>query len=71
MFVGVPVKLGEEGIDEIIEISLSDAELQSLHASADTVKSLVAHIGTMEKKGGSFVAFGVQSMAARGAGREW
>jgi malate dehydrogenase len=41
LFVGVPVKLGRSGIEEIIEIRLTDAESAALHQSADAVKSLV------------------------------
>jgi len=36
--VSVPVKLGENGIEEIIELKLTPAEKKALHASAATVK---------------------------------
>jgi malate dehydrogenase len=39
--VGVPVKLGVSGIEEIVEIELSDAEKQELAKSAGAVKELV------------------------------
>jgi malate dehydrogenase len=42
LFVGVPVKLGEGGIKEIIELKLNEQEKQALQRSADAVKSLVA-----------------------------
>src|SRR5918912_1283429 len=35
LFVGVPVKLGKDGVEEIVEIDLSDAERADLHKSAD------------------------------------
>jgi malate dehydrogenase len=41
LFVGVPVKLGKDGVDEIIEIELSDQERADLHSSADAVRELV------------------------------
>ncbi|RJP43120.1 MAG: malate dehydrogenase [Desulfobacteraceae bacterium] len=41
LFVGVPVKLGRNGIEEIIEIKLTDAESAALRKSADAVKTLV------------------------------
>jgi malate dehydrogenase len=41
LFVGVPVKLGKEGVEEIIEIDLSDAERADLQRSADAVRELV------------------------------
>src|SRR5436305_10391383 len=41
LFVGVPVRLGAEGIEEIVEIELDDAERQELSKSADAVRELV------------------------------
>jgi malate dehydrogenase len=41
LFVGVPVKLGADGIEEIIEIDLDEAEKAELAKSADAVKELV------------------------------
>jgi malate dehydrogenase len=41
LFVGVPVKLGRNGIEDIIEIKLTDAESAALQKSADAVKTLV------------------------------
>ncbi len=41
LFVGVPVRLGAEGIEEIIEIELDDREKQELRKSADAVRELV------------------------------
>ncbi|OQY28610.1 MAG: malate dehydrogenase [Candidatus Cloacimonetes bacterium 4572_55] len=38
LFVGVPVKLGKDGVEEIIELKLTDEELKALHASAEIVK---------------------------------
>ena len=40
LFVGVPVKLGSEGIEQIFEIKLSADESLALKCSADAVKTL-------------------------------
>jgi malate dehydrogenase len=42
MFVGVPVKLGSNGVEEIIEVELTESEKEELKKSVDSVKSLVA-----------------------------
>ena len=41
LFVGVPVRLGKEGVEEIIEIDLEDNEKEQLSKSAAAVKELV------------------------------
>lgn len=41
LFIGVPVKLGDKGIEEIIEIKLTEDEEKGLHASAKAVQGLV------------------------------
>ena len=41
LYVGVPVKLGSAGVEEIIEVELTDAESSALKASADAVQELV------------------------------
>ena len=41
LFVGVPVKLGREGVEEIVEIELSDEERSALEKSAAAVRELV------------------------------
>ncbi len=45
LFVGVPVKLGAGGAEEVIELELTDDERAALRRSADSVKELV---GIME-----------------------
>jgi malate dehydrogenase len=45
LFVGVPVKLGAKGIEQIIQIKLTPEEQAALNKSADAVKELVAVIG--------------------------
>jgi malate dehydrogenase len=45
LFVGVPVKLGANGLEQIIEIKLTADEQSALNKSAASVKELVAVIG--------------------------
>jgi malate dehydrogenase len=47
LFVGVPVRLGAEGIEEIIEIELDDSERQELEKSAEAVRELVEAMATL------------------------
>lgn len=41
MFVGVPVKLGKNGVEKVIEVSLNNSEMELLHASANSVKKIM------------------------------
>ena len=41
LYVGVPVKLGANGVEEIIEFDLNKEELAALRKSADAVKELI------------------------------
>jgi len=45
LYVGVPVKLGAKGIEQIIQIKLTNEEQAALNKSADAVKELVGVIG--------------------------
>ena len=45
LYVGVPVKLGSKGMEQIIEIKLTADEQAALNKSADAVKELVGVIG--------------------------
>ncbi|MFQ6103837.1 MAG: malate dehydrogenase [Candidatus Glassbacteria bacterium] len=44
VFIGVPVKLGRDGIKEIIEITLTDEEKQALQTSADHVRQTISKL---------------------------
>jgi malate dehydrogenase len=46
LFVGVPVKLGRNGIEKIIEIELTPEEKTGLDKSAAAVKELVEKLKT-------------------------
>lgn len=39
VYVGVPVKLGKNGVEKIVEIKLTDEERAALHKSAESVKA--------------------------------
>lgn len=45
LYVGVPCKLGAKGLEQIIEIKLTDAEAAALKKSAEAVKELCGVIG--------------------------
>jgi malate dehydrogenase len=45
LFVGVPVKLGASGAEEIVQIKLTAEENAALQKSASSVKELVAVLG--------------------------
>src|SRR6266571_3769399 len=45
LFVGVPVKLGANGVEQIIELELSEDEQSLLQKSADAVKELIGVMG--------------------------
>jgi len=46
LFVGVPVKLGRNGLEQIIEIELKEDEAAALRKSADAVQELVDKLKT-------------------------
>jgi len=41
LYVGVPVKLGSDGVEEVVELNLNDHELIALRKSADAVQELI------------------------------
>ncbi len=47
LFVGVPVKLGAEGVEEIVEIELDEREKEELGESAGTVRELVETLASL------------------------
>jgi malate dehydrogenase len=44
--MGVPVKLGPGGVEEIVELDLSDEEQQALRSSAEAVREVVGVLTT-------------------------
>ena len=41
VYVGVPVELGPNGLEKIIELELSEEDIKALHTSADAVRELM------------------------------
>ena len=50
LFIGVPVKLGHNGIEEIIEIRLLPEEKAALDKSADAVRDLLESLARLAKR---------------------
>lgn len=50
LFIGVPVKLGRSGVEEVLELDLSDDELALLEASAEHVRTNVETLAAIESK---------------------
>jgi malate dehydrogenase len=46
LYMGVPVKLGAPGIEEIVELELSEEEQAMLNESADAVREVVGVLTT-------------------------
>jgi malate dehydrogenase len=46
LYMGVPVKLGSAGVEQILEVELDDAEQTALRASADAVREVVSVLTT-------------------------
>jgi malate dehydrogenase len=46
LYIGVPVKLGAAGIEDIIELDLDDSERDALHQSAGAVREVVGVLKT-------------------------
>jgi malate dehydrogenase len=46
LYMGVPVKLGAGGIEEIVELDLSEDEQTQLQESADAVREVVGVLTT-------------------------
>ncbi|KPA18905.1 Malate dehydrogenase [Candidatus Magnetomorum sp. HK-1] len=48
LFIGVPVKLGKNGIETVLEINLTDPEKEALSTSAKSVQNLVDTLKTLD-----------------------
>lgn len=46
VYCGVPCKLGAGGLEQIVEVTLTDAERQALHASAEAVREVQRLVDT-------------------------
>ncbi|MFK7756181.1 MAG: malate dehydrogenase [Flavobacteriales bacterium] len=48
IYLGVPVKLGKNGIEQIIELKLNDSEMELLNTSAQHVRDVMKVLDTMD-----------------------
>ena len=48
LFVGVPVKIGAQGVEEIVEYPLTEQEQENLKVSVEAVKTLNADVAKMD-----------------------
>lgn len=51
LFIGVPIKLGAQGVEEVIAIKLTEEEQAALNHSADAVRTLVADMQRLKSAG--------------------
>ncbi len=47
IFMGVPVQMGRQGVDMVVELNLSDIELSALHHSAKSVRENIERLKPM------------------------
>jgi malate dehydrogenase len=47
IFMGVPVQMGRQGVDMVVELNLSDPELSALHNSAKSVRENIERLKPM------------------------
>ena len=50
IYLGVPVKLGKKGIEQIIELKLNESEMKLLNDSAKSVREVMGVLDNMRKK---------------------
>jgi malate dehydrogenase len=50
LYVGLPVVIGEKGVERVVELNLTDDEKAALHKSADAVKGLIDACKKLEPK---------------------
>ena len=50
IFLGVPVQLGRNGIEKVIELKLNKSEMKALHKSANHVKDVMKVFNKMSAK---------------------
>ena len=48
VFLGVPVKLGKNGVEEVIELKLNEDEMKLVHSSAAAVKEVMDVLDNMQ-----------------------
>ncbi|AFY72424.1 malate dehydrogenase (NAD) [Synechococcus sp. PCC 7502] len=50
LFMGVPVQLGQEGVDMVVELGLSPEELEALHTSATSVRANIQRLKAIHER---------------------
>jgi malate dehydrogenase len=45
LFMGVPIQLGRQGVEKVIELQLTDQEMATLHASAASIQENIDLLG--------------------------
>jgi malate dehydrogenase len=50
LYVGLPCVIGENGVERVVELELTEAEKAALNKSADAVRGLIAACKTLEPK---------------------
>jgi len=50
LYVGLPVVIGDKGVERVVELNLTDAEKAGLNKSADAVKGLIEACKKLEPK---------------------
>ncbi len=51
LFIGVPVRLGRNGVEEVIEVDLDEDERQLMHASAEHVRENLDNLERLREQG--------------------
>jgi malate dehydrogenase len=51
LYLGVPVKLGKEGVEKVVELDLNDEEREQLNTSADHVREVMGVLDNMDVVG--------------------
>lgn len=50
VYLGVPAKLGKDGVTEIVEYDLTEAEIDGLRNASDAVKDKVSELGSINNQ---------------------